>query len=47
MGGAFKQEELDARIEEIKHQVSREDQKHLKQLHQDRLARMTHKIAEI
>ena len=40
VGGSFKQELLDERVEEIKATVEQEDSPHLKKVHSERLARM-------
>ena len=47
VGGDFRKEALDERIEEIKAMIQTEDSKHLKAVHTERLARMQHKIGEI
>jgi len=47
VGGAFKQERLESRIEEIEATIDQEDSKTMKDRHRERLARMKHKIGEI
>lgn len=47
VGGAYKQEALDQRIQEIMRQIDSEEKQSLKGVHRERLARMQARIAEL
>ena len=47
VGGGFKQEQLDKRIQQIKQTIADEEKHQMKGIHKERLARMQAKIAEV
>lgn len=47
VGGHYTQEQLNARIEEIRDTIANEPSKHLQGVHKERMARLTSTIAEI